>query len=168
MSGKRSTGIAAINLKDGDAIASVTFADEEDFIVITKQGMSIHFETKDINPIGRIAAGVKSIKLNEDDEVLIGLPIKHHTDCLATFGANGLGRKTALSEFPVQGRGGKGLRIGVGGIVGAALVSDEDNLLLVGVPNSICINAKDIPLLGRASSGNAMIKNSIVKGVIKL
>ena len=168
MNTKRSTGIAAINLKEGDSIATVTFANEEDFIVLTKMGMSIHFETKDIAPIGRVTAGVKSIKLNEGDEVLIGLPIKHNTDMLATFSANGTARKTSLEEFPVQGRGGKGLKVGSNGLVGAALVSDEDNLFIMGAPNSICISALEIPALGRTAQGNVMIKNSTIKGVIKL
>ena len=130
--------------------------------------MSIHFETKEIAPIGRVTAGVKSIKLNEGDEVLTGLPIKHNTDTVATFSANGMGRKTLLDEFPVQGRGGKGLKIGSGDLVGAAMISDEDNLLIVGSPNSICISATEIPLLARTSLGNIMIKNSAIKGVIKL
>jgi DNA gyrase subunit A len=115
-----------------------------------------------------VTSGVKSIKLNEGDEVLIGLPIKHKTDTLATFSANGMGRKTSLEEFPVQGRGGKGLKIGSGDLSGAALISDEDNLLIVGSPNSICISATDIPLLARTAQGNIMIKNSTIKGVIKL
>lgn len=165
---KRATGIAAIKFKEGDSLATVTFANEEDFIIITKQGMSIHFETKDIAPIGRVTSGVKSIKLNEDDEVLTGLPIKHNTDTLATFSAGGTARKTSLEEFPVQGRGGKGLKVGAGELVGAALISDEDNLLLIGTPNSICISATEIPLLGRTSLGNIMIKNSTIKSVIKL
>ena len=165
---KRATGIAAIKFKEGDSLATVTFANEEDFIIITKQGMSIRFETKDIAPIGRVTSGVKSIKLGENDEVLTGLPIKHKTDTLATFSTNGMGRKTSLDEFPVQGRGGKGLKIGSGELVGAALISDEDTLLIVGAPNSICISATDIPLLGRTSTGNIMIKNSTIKGVIKL
>ena len=165
---KRSSGIAAINLKEGDSIAAVTFANEEEFIIITKQGMSIRFETKEIAPIGRVTAGVKSIKLAEGDEVLTGLPIKHSTDMLATFSPLGSARKTSLSEFPVQGRGGKGLKVGTGDVIGAALVSDEDNILIVGAPNSICVRASDIPLLTRTSLGNVMIKNSIVKGVIKL
>lgn len=168
MNTKRSTGIAAINLKDGDSIANVTFAEEEEFLIITKQGMSIRFETKDIAPIGRVTAGVKSIKLNEGDEVLIGLPIKHKTDMLATFGVNGMGRKTSLEEFPVQGRGGKGLKVGSGEVCGAALISDDDNILIIGKPNSICINATEIPALGRVSMGNIMIKNSIIKGIIKI
>jgi DNA gyrase subunit A len=165
---KRATGIAAIKFKEGDSLATVTFANEEDFIIITKQGMSIHFETKDIAPIGRVTSGVKSIKLSEDDEVLTGLPIKHNTDTLATFSAGGTARKTSLEEFPVQGRGGKGLKVGAGELVGAALISDEDNLLLIGTPNSICISATEIPLLGRTSLGNIMIKNSTIKSVIKL
>ena len=168
MNTKRSTGIAAINLKEGDSLANVTFANDENFILITKQGMSIHFETKDIAPIGRVTAGVKSIKLNEGDEVLTGLPIKHKTDYVATFSANGLARKTALDEFPVQGRNGKGLKVGSGELAGAALVSDDDNILIIGSPNTICIAATDIPLLGRTTQGNIMIKNSTIKAVIKL
>jgi DNA gyrase subunit A len=168
MNTKRSTGIAAINLKEGDSIATVTFANQEDFIIITKQGMSIHFETKDIAPIGRVTAGVKSIKLNDGDEVLTGLPIKHKTDTLATFSTNGTARKTILDEFPVQGRGGKGLRVGSGELAGAALVSDEDHILIVGAPNSICISATEIPLLARTALGNIMIKSSLIKAVIKL
>lgn len=168
MNTKRTTGISAINLKEGDSIANVTFANEEDFIIITKQGMSIHFETKDIAPIGRVTAGVKSIKLADNDEVLIGLPIAHNTDTLATFSANGTARKTSLDEFPVQGRGGKGLKIGSGELAGAALINDSDSVLIVGKPNSICISAKDIPLLGRVALGNVMIKNSVIKDAIKL
>ena len=168
MNTKRTTGIAAINLKEGDSIATVTFANEEDFIIITKQGMSIRFETKEIAPIGRVTAGVKSIKLNDGDEVLTGLPIKHKTDALATFSANGTARKTSLDEFPTQGRGGKGLKVGTGEITGAALVSDEDQVLIIGAPNSICIAATEIPLLTRTALGNIMIKNSVIKAVIKL
>jgi DNA gyrase subunit A len=130
--------------------------------------MSIHFETKDIAPIGRVTAGVKSIKLNDGDEVLTGLPIKHNTDTLATFSVTGTARKTALEEFPVQGRNGKGLKVGSGELAGAALVSDDDNILIIGSPNAICVSATDIPLLGRTTQGNAMIKNSTIKAVIKL
>ena len=168
MQTKRSTGIAAINLKDGDSIANVTFANEEEFILLTKQGMSIRFETKGIAAIGRVTAGVKSIKLNEGDEVIIGLPIKHTTDMLATFSVNGVARKTPLDDFPVQGRGGKGLRVGAGELAGAALISDEDSLLIIGKPNSICISASEIPQLNRVAVGNVMIKNSNIERIIKL
>ena len=168
MSVKRSTGIQAIKLKEDDSIANVTFCNEEEFIVITKQGMSIRFETAVIAPIGRATSGVKSIKLSEEDEVLIGLPIHKTTDTLAVFTKNGYGKKTVLDEFPVQGRGGKGLKCSGDYLVGAALISDEDSILLVGIPNSICFSAKDVPELGRVSLGNSMIKNSIIKKVVKI
>lgn len=170
---KRNTGIAAINLKEGDTIANVTFAKEEEMIVITKKGMAIRFESANISPIGRVTAGVKTIKLEEDDEVLVGLPIHKKTDAVAIFTERGYGRKTELSEFPVQQRAGKGVLIyrpsnSTGQVVGAAMVDDTDNILLVGSPNSICISAQDVPMLSRISMGNMMVKNSLVKSVVKI
>ena len=165
---KRSTGIQAIKLKEGDSIANVTFCNEEEFIVVTKNGMSIRFETAAIAPIGRATSGVKSIKLDENDEVLIGLPIHKATDYLAVFTKTGMAKKTALDEYPIQGRGGKGLKCAGSEIIGATLVDDTDNILLVGMPNSICFNAKEIPQLTRVSIGNQMIKNSIIKKVVKI
>ena len=72
---KRSTGIQAIKIKDGDSIANIEIMNEEEMIVITKKGMSIRFATNDIAAIGRVTSGVRAIKLDEDDEVLVGLPI---------------------------------------------------------------------------------------------
>ena len=170
---KRSTGIAAINLKDGDAIANVTFAQEEEFVIVTKQGMAIRFATKEISPIGRVTAGVKSIKLAEGDEVIAGLPIHKTTDNLAIISSNGYGKKISLDEIPVQGRAGKGLSIykssgASGSVTGAAMIDDNDNLLLIGRPNTICVSAADVPLLGRVSTGNIMIKNSSINKIVKL
>ena len=169
---KRNTGIAAIKLKEGDSIANVTFLKDEEIIVITKEGMSIHFTTADINPIGRATSGVKSIKLDDGDEVLIGLPIHKKTDNVAIVTTKGLGKKVALEEFPLQGRGGKGVYAHkpsemTGKIAGAAMVDNEDNILVVGKPNSICISAEDMPTTGRAAAGNIIIKNE-VKHIVKI
>ena len=163
---KRSTGIAAIKLNDGDSIANVEFMNEEDILIITKNGMSIHFESKNVNPIGRIAAGVKTIKLDENDEVVVGLPIISDNDNIAIFSTKGYGKKTSIKEFTVQGRGGKGLVIyrpsGIyGEIAGATVVSDKDTILLSGQPSSICIATTDLPLLARTSFGNIMVKSNI-------
>jgi len=169
---KRSTGIAAIKLNENDSIANVAFINEEDILVITKNGMSIHFESKNINPIGRVAAGVKVIKLNENDEVIIGLPIQSKDDIIAIFSSKGYGKKTSIHEFTLQGRGGKGLLIyhpneTCGHIIGATILSDKDTVLLTGQPNSICISSEDLPLSGRNSFGNIMIKSNILS-VVKL
>ena len=163
---KRSTGIAAIKINEGDSIANVEFINEENILVITKNGMSIHFESKNVNPIGRIAAGVKTIKLDENDEVVVGLPIHSDNDNIAIFSTKGYGKKTSIKEFNVQGRGGKGLVIYrpsaiYGNIAGATVISDNDTILLTGQPSSICIAATDLPLLTRTSLGNIMIKSNI-------
>lgn len=169
---KKSTGIAAIKLKEGDSLANVTFMDNEEMIIITKNGMSIHFSTEDIAPIGRVTSGVKSIKLVENDEVIVGLPIHKKTDTVAVFTTRGFSKKCVISEFPLQARAGRGVVTykptdTTGIISGAAMVDDEDNLLLIGKPNSICISAKEIPLLTRTSMGNIMIKGNVMS-VVKL
>ena len=163
---KRSTGIAAIKINDGDSIANVEFINEEDILVITKNGMSIHFESKLVNPVGRIAAGVKTIKLDENDEVIVGLPIHSNEDNIAIFSTKGYGKITSIKEFTTQGRGGKGLVIYrpsaiYGNIAGATVVTNKDTILLTGQPSSICIAASDLPLLTRTSFGNIMIKSNI-------
>ena len=169
---KRSTGIAAINLKDGDSIANIELMNEEDIILITKKGYSIHFETKDIAAIGRVTAGVKAIKLTDGDEVLTGLPIKNNKDTVAIFSAYGNGKKTVIDEFPIQARAGKGVAAykvtpATGDIIGAVMINNEDNILLIG-KSSICISATDIPLLGRNTIGNLMIKNTQLNSITKI
>jgi DNA gyrase subunit A len=170
---KRSTGIAAIKIKDGDDIANVTFLKDEDLILITKKGQSIHFITTDIKPIGRTTSGVKGIKIDEDDEIVIGLPIHNEKDKVAVFTSKGLMTQTELDEFPCQGRGGKGLMIykpkeSTGNIIGALMLSEEDNILAIGRPNSICISAREVPTIKRGGAGNLMIKDSIITSVVKL
>ena len=163
---KRSTGISAIKINEGDSIANVEFINEENILIITKNGMSIHFESKNINPIGRVAAGVKSIKLDKDDEVIVGIPISSEENDIAIFSTKGYGKRTSIKEFTIQGRGGKGLVIyrpsaSFGKIAGATTVSKNDIILLTGQPNSICIAATDLPLLTRTSFGNIMVKSNI-------
>lgn len=169
---KRSTGIAAINLKDGDSIANIELMNDEDMIIITKKGYSIHFETKEIAAIGRVTAGVKAIKLADDDEVLVGLPIRNKKETIAVFSSFGNAKKTNIDEFPLQARAGKGVVAykvspATGDVVGATMINDEDNILLVG-KTSICVAATDIPQLGRAATGNIMIKNGQINSVTKL
>lgn len=174
MSGRNSkTGIAALKLKEGDEVVDITFLNEEDVILITRKGMSIRFETKSIAPIGRVAMGVKGIKLNEDDAVITALPVHKETDTVAVFASSGVGKKTALTEFPVQARGGKGTYVykptnTTGDLVGAAMLSDEDNVLIIGNYSTICISATDVPLIGKAGMGNTLIKNNRVTSVVKI
>ena len=170
---KKSTGIIAIKLNENDSIANVLLMNEENMIIVTKKGMSIYFETKGINPTGRTSMGVKAIKLNEDDEVITGIPIYDTNLDLAIFTSGGLGKKMKISDFTIQNRAGKGVSIYKNSItsdnlVGATIVSNDDNILLIGKPNSICISSNDIPLLTKAGMGNIMIKNSKISKIVKL
>ena len=166
---KKTTGIIAIKLNEGDTIANVAFANEEDFVIITENGMSIRFETKNIAAIGRNTAGVKSIKLNEDDRVLTGFPITSNIQYIAIIAENGLGKKMKIDDFILQGRAGKGISIyKESNIRGAEPVSNEDNLLIIGKPNSICISIEDLPILSKLGQGNQIIKNSIIQSVVKI
>lgn len=168
---KKKTGIAAIGLKEGDTLASVGLCSDEDLILLTHEGMGIKISLKEIPTSSRTAMGIKGITLKEDDYVVAALPVRHITDQLAIFAESGLGKKIKLEELPVQKRAGKGLMVykptsSSGKIVCGTLVEDSDMILLIGPLNSICISAKDIPLLSRPSLGNIMMKgviNSVTK-----
>ena len=164
----RNSGIQALKLAEGDSLTSVIFQDEEDLLLISKEGMSIRFKTSDIAPIGRVAAGVKGMKLKEDDYVITAMPIHKESDKVAIITTNGLGKKVSLSEFTVQGRNGKGNIISQTQVAGAAMVDDEDNILMIGKPNNLCISAKDMPETTRVAQGNKMIKMGLVMSISKI
>ena len=173
MNTKRNAGIAAMTVREGDSVVDIIFMDEEDMVIITKDGMSIRFTTSDINSVGRIAQGVKAIKLNDGDEVIAALPVHKETDSVAVFSENGVGKKTSLKEYPVQGRGGKGTitykpNASSGHLVSAKMISDEDNLLIIGNYSSICISAKEIPEIGKTGVGNILLKNNRITSVEKI
>jgi DNA gyrase subunit A len=169
----RNSGIAALTVKEGDEVVDIIFQDEEEMLLITKNGMSLRFTTKDIAPIGRIAAGVRGIKLNGSDEIIAALPIHKDSDRVAVFSTNGLAKKVELKEFPIQGRNGKGTIVykvseQTGILVGAAMVSDNDNILICGNNTSLCISATDIPTIGKTGMGNIMMKNNRVISITKV
>ena len=164
----RNTGIAALNVKENDEVVRIIFQDEEDMILLTKNGMSIKFATKEINPVGRAAMGVKGIKLSEDDEIVAALPIHKTSDTVAIFTENGLGKKVSLEDFPLQGRGGKGTICSKSNIIKGLMISNEDNILICGNKSSICISAKDIPLLSKISQGNILLKDNKVLSATKI
>ena len=168
MSARKNTGIAALRVRDDDEVVDVIFQDEEPIILISKNGNIIKFETKDITPVGRVTLGVKGMRLDENDEIVAALPIHKDTDNLAIFTTNGLGKKVELNEFPLQGRGGRGTICSKEEIAGALMISDEDNILLCGNKNSLCIAATEIPLLGKISLGNIMIKDNKILKVTKI
>ena len=154
------TGIIAISFKDGDELADVTFINQEQMLLVTKNGMVIRFGTAEMPISSRTAQGVKGMKLNDGDSVIAALPITYPADYLAIVSKNGLGKKIKIDELTLQNRGGKGLMCYKEEIAGAEIIKETDNLLINGNKSSIVISGKDIPTLGRASMGNIMLKNN--------
>lgn len=154
------TGIIAISFKDDDELADVTFINQEQMILVTKNGMTIRFGTAEMPISSRTAQGVKGMKLNDGDSVIAALPIADPADYLAIVSKNGLGKKIKIDELTLQNRGGKGLMCYKEEIAGAEIIKETDNLLINGNKSSIVISGKDIPTLGRASMGNIMLKNN--------
>ena len=170
---KRNSGILAINLKEGDSIASIAFVNEEDMVLASKKGFASHIKTSDIAPTGRVTLGVKGMKLEENDYILSAMVVEDESEDIATFLSSGEGKRVSLKELPPQGRNGKGLTIfkpqGSEELINVLLVTDENNLLIIGKPNSICISAKDLPVMTtRTAKGNLLIENSKIVSVTKI
>ena len=171
---KKKTGITAITLREGDSLASVCLVKDEDMILLTKNGMGIKFSSLDVGATSRTTIGIKGMNCDADDEVVSAIPVRNKNDKLAIFSSVGTSKKFANTDLPLQKRGGKGLichKVSAvsGSIAAAALVSDEDSLLICGDKSSICISATDIPTLGRTSAGNQMLKgNKTVISVSKV
>ena len=167
---KKKTGIGAINLRDGDSLAAVSLVKDEQIAIITKAGYVLKIKSADVTTSSRMTIGVKGINLSKDDYVVAALPIRDETDNLALFSADGYGKKIAPTETILQNRGGKGVVCYKGNsyISAAALINDEDQVLICGDKNNICVSAKDIPLLGRATQGNVMVKGNRIISVTKV
>ena len=170
---KKKTGIAAITIKDDDELAAVSLVKDEQLIITTANGMAIRFDSKEVSPTSRATSGVKGINLSADDAVVSAVPVRNANDKLAVFVSGGMAKKFDLSELPVQKRAGKGLMCykptdSTGKVVAATLVEDSDCVLILGDKSSICIEASEIPNLGRASIGNQIIKNNKVLSVSKV
>ena len=160
---KKKTGIAAITLREGDNLANVSLIKDEPIILITKKGMCIKFNSTEISPTSRTTSGVKGINLNDDDEVIATLVVRDSNDTLGIFSTGGFSKKISPNDLVLQKRGGKGIICYKSNdeVAAAALLSDEDQVLVVGSSKSICISAKDIPLLGRTAAGNITLKDKI-------
>ena len=160
----RKGGLIAITLKENDELIDVRLTDgSKDIILVTKNGMSIRFNETDARPLGRVSQGVRGIKLSEGDEV-IGMGSFIENTSLLVVTENGFGKRTKLSEYKVQKRGGKGVltyRVTerTGRLVGTKLVCEDDDVMLINSDSTIIrIKAKDISLLGRATQGVTLMR----------
>ena len=164
----RKTGLLSITLKGEDELIDVRLTDGEDNIVlVTKEGMSITFDEKDVRPMGRVSQGVIGIRLNKDDEV-IGMEsiIAGANATLLAITENGFGKRTELDEYRVQTRGGKGvitykITPKTGSIVGIRIVEEADDVMLITDTGTIIrLNVSGISVLGRSTQGVTLMRTN--------
>ena len=171
---RKNIGTAAIKIKEGDALANVTFLKDEDVLLITEKGNIIHIDTSQIAPLGRLTMGRKAIKLTNSDEVLIGLPISKSNKNKFLIAGSKEGKiiKTNIEEFPIQNLNGKGLRLlklaDADMLVNGMICDNEDKLLVIGTKHTKAINVSELVQTSRDSSGRDIVKNEKVYNLIKL
>ena len=168
MKSKAKNGIQAIKIAEDDDLADVCLIKNENIIILSKKGKAIHCPTENINSMGKIAMGVKGINLDENDYAVSTIPIRHKEDDIAIFTTSGLGKRVSLADFPVQNRGGKGVRVSTEDIACGVTVVDNDELLVMGDKSNLCIKAEELPLLNRNSKGNIIIKDNHIIDVSKV
>ena len=159
----RRSGIIAINLKEDDELIEVKqTTPENDIFLVTRKGMCIRFQEKSVRALGRTAMGVIGMNLDEDDEI-VGMQIDTQGDSLLFASEYGMGKRTALSEFKVQNRGGKGVKCynvtdKTGFLIGVKAVTDDHEIMMINSAGIIIqIRACDFKNIGRITSGVKMM-----------
>ena len=155
----RKTGLQAIVLRENDELIEVKATDNErDIFMVTKFGKSIRFHETDVRVTGRVSMGVIGMNLDEGDEI-VGMQMDSQGETLLVVSENGIGKRTEISEFPIQKRGGKGVLCykiveKTGCLVGAKLVHDDHDIMMITNEGIIIrISVKDISIIGRNTSG---------------
>ncbi len=159
----RKKGLTAINLQDDNELIEVKITnDEKDILLITKNGQCIRFKETDVRPMGRASTGVRGINLEPGDEV-VAMQLNTQGEHLLIASEKGLGKRTAVEEFVVQNRGGKGVKCykiteKTGAVIGAKAVDQENEILIITTAGIIIRMPVDgISILGRITSGVKLI-----------
>ena len=159
----RKTGLAAINLRDDDELIEVKVTDEsKEIFLVTKYGMCIRFKETDVRAMGRTAMGVIGMNLDDGDDI-VGMQLNSQGDSLLIVSEKGMGKRTELSEFTVQKRGGKGVKCykiteKTGNVVGVKAVKDDNEIMMITNEGVIIqLRVGDISTIGRNTSGVKLI-----------
>lgn len=159
----RKNGLTAIILKDDDELIEVKTTDEDsEIFLMSKSAMCIRFHQQDVRKSGRSSMGVRGMNLSHQDEVVAMQLLSQGEDLLIST-ANGMGKRTKMSEFPMQKRGGKGLRCyrlteKTGDLIGCKAVVDDNEIMLITIEGVIIkLRASDISSIGRNTSGVKLI-----------
>ncbi len=155
----RKTGLAAITLREGDELIEVKQAgDEDDIFMVTREGQCIRFASGNVREIGRVSIGVIGINLGDADEV-VAMQVSSEGEDLLIVSEKGMGKRTPLSEFTLQNRGGKGLRCyriteKTGYVVGAKIVNADEEIMMITTEGIVIrMESGTISVIGRNTSG---------------
>jgi len=167
----RKTGLQAISLRENDELIEVKVTDgEKDIILITKNGMSIRFHETDVRTTGRVSMGVIGMNLDEGDEV-VAMQLNTQGEYLLIVSENGFGKRTLMSEFHIQNRGGKGLKCykimdKTGNVVGAKAVDEENEIMMITNEGIVMrTGCRSISVLKRITSGVKLMDVKYEEGV---
>ena len=159
----RKKGLAAINLREDDELIEVKVTDNtKDILLVTKHGMCIRFNEMDVRTTGRVSMGVIGMNLTADDEV-VAMQMHTQGDALLIVSEKGMGKRTLVSEFTPQNRGGKGVKCykiteKTGNVIAAKAVDEHREIMLITTEGIIIrMEVKDISILGRITSGVKLI-----------
>ena len=162
----RKVGLAAIALRDDDELIEVKATDDKkDVILVTKYGQCIRFKETDVRSTGRVSMGVRGINLLDGDEV-VAMQLNTQGYYLLVVSENGMGKRTSISEFTCQNRGGKGVKCykiteKTGTVIGAKAVNEENEIMMITTEGIIIrLQCADISILGRITSGVKLINLS--------
>ena len=162
----RKIGLAAISLRDDDELIEVKATDDKkDVILVTKYGQCIRFKENDVRSTGRVSMGVRGINLLDGDEV-VAMQLNTQGYYLLVVSENGMGKRTSISEFTCQNRGGKGVKCSkitekTGNVIGAKAVNEENEIMMITTEGIIIrLQCSDISILGRITSGVKLINLS--------
>lgn len=160
----RSNGLRAFDIEEGDELGWVLQTrGNDDIIIVTRNGMSIRFKEQNARDRSRAAGGVRAITLKGGDDFVVGADVVQENSTLLVVGENGYGKRTELSEYRIQGRGGSGILTmncteKTGLIVGAEVVEDDDRLVvLTSLGKGIRVKVKEIRLVKRVAQGVKLI-----------
>lgn len=163
----RKSGIQGITLKENDELIDARITDgNSDIVMVTREGLSIRFDEKDVRPMGRTSMGVKGITLSKDDKVVGMEPVTSNKDYVLAITENGFGKRTEVDEYRTQSRSGKGILTykttqKTGHIIGIKIVNDTDDIMMITDTGVIIrINVKDVSVLGRNTQGVTLMRTS--------
>ncbi len=177
-SNPRKKGVYAINIDEGDeVISAMLVAEEKQIMLFTRAGMAVRFDESLIRPIGRVARGVRGVKLKDANDKVVSCEVVDGNESILVVCENGFGKRSTVDNFRQTNRGGVGVRSIItskrnGAVVGAISVKDQDSIVLMSSGGqTVRVPASDLRVMGRSTQGVKIVNlriDDVLVGVQKI